>query len=159
MAQLVAWSARLENSLAQVLRLALGCLLVGMIALETTQVVLRYFFALGLPWARDISTITMMWLAWLGAPLLWLKGTHITVDFVPLPTDPRLRKLGRAFLQISMAVSATVLTYYALQAAGRYSTIELPSIPGGHAGLKYYPLVTGSALLFLFSVTALFRKD
>ncbi len=130
--------------MVRALQLVLATLLTALILLEVVQVLLRYFFAGGLVWGRDVSTLALFSIAWLGAPLAWLKAQHIAVDLWPG------LKLGRRTLQSAINLVALifcgVLLTFALQAYEAFSFIELPSL-GVAASVKFLPILVGTVLL------------
>jgi len=46
------------------------------------QVLLRYVFNIGLPWAEEIAKYFMVWSAMLGAAVVLYENGHIAVDFL-----------------------------------------------------------------------------
>lgn len=139
----------LRQALIASLQIALALTLVGLIALETSQVVMRYVFLTGMAWGRDVITLMMFVIAWLGAPLLWLKAGHITLNLVQ---DGRFYRLfGHTTQNLIMVVAAPALAIIGLQAMESFSFIDLPSL-GTSAAVKFYPIVAGAILLFASSV-------
>ena len=64
------------------LQIALGVLAMGIIAFITPlQVFLRYTFNSPLIWIEDTSTALMIWLAFLGVPILYRRRGHVAVDY------------------------------------------------------------------------------
>lgn len=131
------------------LRLCLGLLIVCLIGLEVAQVVLRYFFAAGVIWGRDVSTLMMFSIAWLGAPLIWLERGHLAVDLLPSGVT------GSAFWQRAMDVlviaSAFALMQLTQVAMDAFAFIDLPSL-GTSAAIKFWPMTIGTALLAIAGV-------
>ncbi len=138
--------ARARRRFESVLQMMLACLLAGLIALEVMQVLLRYFLSGGLVWGRDVSTLMLFSIAWLGLPLGWLKGAHIAVDLLP-----RLQ-VGRWALRVLINLVALafafVLFVFTLRAYDAFTFIELPSL-GVAASIKFVPIIVGTVLLFV----------
>lgn len=131
------------------LEIVLGIILVALISLEVVQVFLRYFLAEGLIWGRDVATLLLFCLAWLGAPLGWLNGNYIAVDLFAGSRSGRQR--AGVVLNLAMIGFAIVLAVITLQAIDAFSLIELPSL-GVSAAVKFVPIITGAALLVLASL-------
>jgi len=147
-------AAGLRATLIPLFRVALGLLLLALIGLEGAQVTLRYLFAEGVVWGRDVSTLLLLSLAWVGAPLLWLSHAHIAVDLLRRrlrpPGDIAFDRLVNAL----MAVAAAVFVLMTIEAIRSFSVIELPAL-GVSAAVKFYPVLVGSCLMLLAAVVNL----
>lgn len=133
-----------RDLLVWVLRMVLACLLTALILLEVVQVSLRYVFSDGLIWGRDVSTLLLFSIAWFGAPLCWLKASHIAVDLLPRLQAGR-RVLRFAIDLIALAFSLALLVFLG-EAYRVFSFLELPSL-GVAASVKFVPIIAGTALL------------
>ena len=139
----------LRQALITALRITLAVTLVGLIALESGQVVMRYVFLTGMAWGRDVITLMMFVIAWLGAPLLWLRAGHIALDVVP--DSHFFRLFGHRTQNLIMAVAAPALAIVGFEAMQSFSFIDLPSL-GTSAAIKFYPILAGAVLLFAAAV-------
>ncbi len=128
-------------------------LLVAMICLEIAQVFLRYFLLTGVIWAREVSTLMMFSLGWLGAPLLWLQRTHLSVDILPAGISGS-RWLNRVLDLLALACGIVLLVYTS-QAMAAFRFIDLPAL-GTSAAVKFWPMVAGSTLLSVAALVNLF---
>lgn len=130
-------------------------LLVAMICLEIAQVFLRYFLSTGVTWGREVSTLMMFALAWLGAPVLWLKRAHLSVDFLPVALGGSVA-LDKALNLLALACGITLLVYTS-EAMAAFEFIDLPSL-GTSAAVKFWPMAVGSALLCLAALMNLAER-
>lgn len=142
-------TGRIRQILIKGLEIVLGAILIALISLEVVQVFLRYFLAEGLIWGRDVATLLLFCLAWLGAPLGWLNGNFIAVDLFAGSRSGQ-RRTG-IVLNLTMMAFAIVLAVITIEAIEAFSLIELPSL-GVSAAIKFVPIITGAALLILASV-------
>lgn len=133
-----------RRGLSGALRLCLGTLIIALIGLEVAQVVLRYFLATGVSWGRDVSTLMMFAIAWLGAPLLWLERRHLAVDLMPASLT-RSRRWNAA-LDLAVIVAAVALLIVTRQAMENFAFIDLPAL-GTSAAIKFWPMAVGACLL------------
>lgn len=140
---------RIRRILIKGLEIVLGAILIALISLEVVQVFLRYFLAEGLIWGRDVATLLLFCLAWIGAPLGWLNGNYIAVDLFAGSRSGR-RRAG-IVLNLVMVAFAIALGVNTLQAIEAFSLIELPSL-GVSAAVKFVPIIAGAALLILASL-------
>ena len=133
-----------RQGMSRSLRICLGALIIALIGLEVAQVFLRYFLASGVSWGRDVSTLLMFSIAWLGAPLLWLQRRHLAVDLLPLTvTGSSVWRGASDLLVIAAALALLVVTRDAMLA---FAFIDLPAL-GTSAAVKFWPMAVGAVLL------------
>lgn len=137
----------LDRLLAQVI----GAALVVLIGVEAAQVLGRYALGTGVAWARDVATLLLFTLAWIGAPLLWLRRAHVAVDLWPL----RAARLWP--LDGLMLVCGPALAVIALRAMDGYRMIDVPAL-GTDATIKVWPMLIGAGLLTLAAGLNLLRR-
>lgn len=133
-------SLTLHRFLVSGLQFGMGCVSIALIGLEVYQIFLRYFLSDGIVWGPDISTLLLFCIAWLGAPLLWLKKGHLAVDLFPS------RPSGQIVMNILMLVAAIALIVVTRWAMDAFAMIELPAL-GIPASVKYFPMIIGTSLL------------
>ncbi|MGR3434225.1 MAG: TRAP transporter small permease [Shimia sp.] len=136
--------ARLRAGMAAGLRVVLGALLAGLVGLEVTMVALRYLFAEGIVWGRDVTILAMATMAWLGAALLWLERTHLAVDLLPA------RLIGgrawRGATELVGLAAFLALIWNVARAMESAAFIVLPTL-GTSAAVKFWPLAAGAVAL------------
>ena len=87
-----------------------------LVAAITVIVALGVFFRFvlnnSLPWTEEVAKFVMVWLAFIGAPVVLKEGGHIAIDFIParLPT-----RLGHALLMVIQIVVMVVLAVLVFQ--------------------------------------------
>lgn len=143
---------RFAHGLDRVLAQIVGVALVVLILVEASQVVARYALGGGVPWARDGATLLLFTVAWLGAPLLWLRRAHVAVDLWP-----GVRQIHWP-LDLLMLVCGPVLALISLRAINGYRLIDLPSL-GTDASVKVWPMLIGALLLTLAAGLNLLRGE
>lgn len=139
----------LRKTLVETLRSVLGFLIISLILLEVTQVLMRYVLSMGVIWGRDVSTLLLFSIAWLGAPLVWLKSQHITVDM--FPNFQFGRRLSNLVINLVMVIFAFTLCVFTIRAISVFALIDLPSL-GVPAAIKFFPVLTGMILLIVAAV-------
>ncbi|MFN4099209.1 MAG: TRAP transporter small permease [Pararhodobacter sp.] len=143
---------RVARGLDLLLAQAVGLALVVLIGIEAAQVLGRYALGTGVSWARDVATLLLMTVGWLGAPLLWLRRAHIAVDLWP-------RWRARDWpLDVLMLVCGPALVVISLRAMDGYRMIDLPAL-GTDATIKVWPMLAGAVLLTLVAALNLLRRD
>ena len=85
-------------------------LLFSVMVIVTVEVVARYIFKHPTIWAVDVSRYCLVYITFLGASSLLLKGEHINVDLLLV----RLSQKGQLILQIigHVLCAATFLTFF-----------------------------------------------
>ncbi|MGI6097484.1 MAG: TRAP transporter small permease [Dethiobacteria bacterium] len=76
---------KLENigsKINSVLEKACVFLLIIMTVIVLAQVFYRYVLRLGLPWAEEIAKYLMVWMALLGAAIVFYEQSHVSIDFL-----------------------------------------------------------------------------
>jgi C4-dicarboxylate transporter, DctQ subunit len=93
---------RIQSLFSYLEELTLWVLLLQMVVLCFSQVVMRYAFRSGFPWAEELLRFEVVFIAFLGAGLCMKHGTHIGMDFVYHLSPPGVQKilglLGHTFI-------------------------------------------------------------
>ena len=118
---------RLKHIFVGLPRLAIGVLMLAMVAINFSNVVGRHVFAQPLFWAEEIMVLMMVWSVFLGAIAVTFSGRHLRMDLFSAG-------LGRPWRDILNTVTTVVMlgviTYIAnlsldvvqlMQATGRVS--------------------------------------
>ncbi len=77
--------APLEKILSVLNKVALHIstwMLIGMLAIVTLNVILRYFFSYSITWSEEASRYLMVWVTFLLFPYAHAKGSLVAVDFL-----------------------------------------------------------------------------
>lgn len=124
----------------------LALILTAMVVLEATQVALRYGFGTGFIWTGDVSVLLMQWLAWIGAPALWLRRGHINIDLIDTLFGNKATQRLFRLLDGVMIAGALAILYFGLDVLAAFSLTEIPSL-GLSGDVKYYPIMASACLL------------
>lgn len=90
-------------------------LMVVMVALMTTQVVLRYGFSSSLSWVEEVVRFLMIWMSFLGAAVVvWHRG-HISVDIFVRYLPQTLQTTCRVISTICGIVFLVVLFFKGIE--------------------------------------------
>jgi TRAP-type C4-dicarboxylate transport system permease small subunit len=76
---------------ASVVRVILGLLLLGMVALNVTSAMCRYIFGIVFVGADELLVFTMIWMVMVGMILATANRNHIALDFLVTRASPRRR--------------------------------------------------------------------
>lgn len=139
------FASRAAAALEAALSHLLAATLVALVVMDAIFVLLRYVFGIGVAWGSDVGLLLLMLLAWLGLPLLWLKGSHIAIDLLSGRSSARVKQIATAALHVAFAVFAAALAFVAVQAMEAFSFIDMPSLPVS-AAIKIAPILAGAGL-------------
>ena len=86
-----------------------------LVAAITVIVALGVFFRFvlnnSLPWTEEVAKFVMVWLAFIGAPVVLKEGGHIAIDFIPTRLPSPLGHLLLMVIQVVVMVVLGVLVY------------------------------------------------
>jgi TRAP-type transport system small permease protein len=86
--------------------------LVGVIAvIVSASVVMRYGFNSSLSWAEDGAKFLMVWLTFVGAPLGFRHGAHVSLELLP-PLPSLVRRIIRVLVHATVVTLMVLLTQY-----------------------------------------------
>ena len=134
---------------------------VVLVAAITAIVALGVFFRFvlnnSLPWTEEVAKFVMVWLAFIGAPVVLKEGGHIAIDFIPTRLP---RRLGFALLTIIQLVVMVVLAVLVFQ-GWALAWNALPQIAATVEVSLFYIFLAvpiGSAMMLLVSLELLLRQ-
>ena len=138
-------ASRAAAALDAALSHLLAATLVVLVLMDAVFVLLRYAAGIGVIWSSDVGLLLLMVLAWLGLPLLWLKGSHIAIDLVSGRSSAGAKRTAALSLHVAFATFALALAFVAIQAMEAFSFIDMPSLPVS-AAIKFAPILAGAGL-------------
>jgi len=148
---------RFRTALIASLQVILGITLIALVSLETWQVVLRYVFGQGIVWGRDVATLLLISLAWIGAPYLWLTRGHIAVDVLVTILSARTGLVLDRVIHLVTVIVSLAFVAITIPTIEAFGLIDLPAL-GTSGAIKFYPLLAGGILLALAALLNLFSE-
>lgn len=139
-----------------------AALAVAIIGALSVQIVSRYVFNAPVHMTDDIAEISLIWMTFLGAALVYREGGHIGLDVMSsvLPAAAH-RALRVALHVLVIAVLAYVLTQVR-QLQPLMSRLEFGTIPNGPLTSKFMlillPFGLGAAMTILFALEAIWAE-
>lgn len=82
----------LSKNINRLLHAAIAVCLTCMATFVFANVILRYFFNLGLTWAEEASRYLFIWLIFLGAIVAYQENVHLGVDTLVKALSPKNRR-------------------------------------------------------------------
>jgi C4-dicarboxylate transporter DctQ subunit len=110
---MVSFLKKLDEYWASVERTFIVIALIMMTVVVFLQVVLRYVFDAGIPWAEELARYLMVWAGFLGGSLATRERRHIAIDIIPrlLPKQSAIQQLAVRFTYLVASVFCFFLFY------------------------------------------------
>ncbi|MFD0915378.1 TRAP transporter small permease [Pseudahrensia aquimaris] len=141
---------RLRHWLTSTSRIIMAALVLALVSLDFVQVIMRYAFGTGWPWAGDVSIVMLLSLAWIGVGHLWLSRGHIAVDLLAGSKAALRRRIDMAACIVVIACCVVLLPMID-KTIGVYGFIDLPAL-GVSGAVKYWPIIIGTTYLLIGAV-------
>lgn len=90
----------------------IGTLLLTSSVILFANVVARYVFNLGLPWAEELVRYQIVWMVFLGASVAAREGIHIGVDILAKFSPPAISRLLVLLVHAVSVVFCAVIVWY-----------------------------------------------
>lgn len=113
------------------------------------QIFYRFILGGGIVWAEEVAKFLMVWMALLGAAVLYYEGGHIAINFL-IARRPGLRYIQMFHALLASALFA-LLIYYGIN----YATFGLRLISPASGIKKFWPYLAipvGGGFLFFQSM-------
>ena len=132
-----------------------------LVATITVIVALGVFFRFvlnnSLPWTEEVAKFVMVWLAFIGAPVVLKEGGHIAIDFVPARLPSPVGPIVMMLIQVIVMLVLAVLVFQGWALAWN----ALPQIATTVDVSLFYIFLAvpiGSALMLAVSLEFLLRQ-
>ena len=132
-----------------------------LVATITVIVALGVFFRFvlnnSLPWTEEVAKFVMVWLAFIGAPVVLREGGHIAIDIVPTRLPAPLGIIAMMLIQLIVMVVLAVLVFQGWALAWN----ALPQLATTVDVSLFYIFLAvpiGSALMLAVSLELLLRQ-
>ncbi|MBZ0265500.1 TRAP transporter small permease [bacterium] len=109
-----------ESTLAKIVTWSVILILLSMLLLAFLQVILRNFFATGLPWVDIVLRNLVLWIGMLGGVLAARSGRQINIEVLTKLTPPVIGK----YLRGIASLFTIVVCYYLVKASWTFVSVE-----------------------------------
>jgi TRAP-type transport system small permease protein len=144
------WAARAAAACEAVILALLAGLMIAIIGLNVANVLGRYVFLAPVPGADELMSFGMVWGVFLGAGVVTLRGSHLSMDLVLGLLAPPARRAAEAAASIAMIA---VLGFVAAQSLEYLETIGMIGLSSMALGLPmawvHAAVPAGLALMIL----------
>ena len=136
--------------LSRVTQVLCQCLLMLMLTIIVSQVLARYFFSIGLPWAEEATRYLLVWMVMLGVGLITRMDDHLGIRAFQEMLPERLRAFSRFIVFACTAFVAILLAVYGYGFATGSSFIISAGLQISMAW-AYFAIFVGSIPLALYA--------
>jgi TRAP-type C4-dicarboxylate transport system permease small subunit len=140
----------------------MSVILLGIVALESLQILLRNFFSYAIFWADDLIRLGVLWLAVIGALAASREGRHLAIGIVPRYCPPSWHKPAACLASVFAALVTALLAWHSFRFvfdSYRYGDTVLGDLPAWAFQLV---MPIGFSLIsyrFFNSVVQILRRD
>lgn len=92
-----------------------GLLLVALVVILFSNIVLRFFFHLPLPWVEEVSVLIFLWVVFIGAAAVQKKGGHVAIVSAYNQCPPFVQKVLDALGLVFTTIILGILTVASLK--------------------------------------------
>ncbi len=143
---------RILDLLHLALSIAIGAGFLFALALNFSNVIMRYVFLAPIYWAEEVMIFTFVWCVFLGAAAVTLSGDHLRVEFLQWMLPPRSRKILASAIHLVAAILMAFVTWRAFTLFEMIARLQQKSIIAEiPMYVPYGAVLVGSALLSLAS--------
>lgn len=104
---------KLGGGVGKVFAAISGVSLLAMFLVLFVQVLLRYFFRIGIIWTDEFSRYLMLWIIMLGASVMTFDDSHIRISLLE-DVAPVLKKGFKVIRYLIICVFSAILIYYSM---------------------------------------------
>ena len=152
----------LLNGLHRLILWLCAALTVAIIGALAVQIVSRYVFNAPVHMTDDIAELSMVWLTFLGAALVYREGGHVGMDVLSGFESVAIKRVIHVLLHGAViAVMLYILTQIQ-QIQPLMSRLEFGTVPKGPLTSKFmliqFPFALGAGFTILFAAEAIWKE-
>ncbi|MEE4312891.1 MAG: TRAP transporter small permease [Desulfofustis sp.] len=146
---------RLEDWFARIIGGFIGILLGLMVIIVFSNVIARYFLNSSLAWSEELSRFMLIWLAFLGSILAYIKNEHLGLDlliFLPQRTAMIIRIVANLLALVALGVllwGGWAITAHTMETGWTSPALSIPY------GIVYLVVPFSAVMLLLQGVLKL----
>lgn len=152
----------LVSVLQRLILVLCSLLVVAIIGALSVQIVSRYVFNAPVHMTDDIAEISLIWLTFLGAAMVYREKGHIGVEIISGLESVAVRRT----VHVGQHILVIAVMSYILTQVGKLeplmSRLEFGTVPGGPFTSKFalilLPFAIGAALTILFAIEGIWRE-
>lgn len=133
-----------------------ACLFI-MVIVVLAGVVCRYFFYAPLAWADEVALLCQVWMACVGASVLYECYGHMGIDMVMERVPEKYRLIIENFAEILLLGLFVFLTAAGAEVSWTVKDSVTPGL-GVSVALQYLPAACGGLLMVFWSIDRLYGK-
>ncbi|WZL82353.1 TRAP transporter small permease [Vallitaleaceae bacterium 9-2] len=128
-----------------------GVFIVATVIIVIINVILRYFFNMGLYWSEEVATICFVWAVFVGASATYKHKMNIGIDFLVKRSPLVIQKIMRIFVDVLLIVIVGYLVYLSVIFTN-IASIKPTAVLGISSAYVNASLVVGFGLMFIHAI-------
>jgi len=102
---------RIEDQTVRLISGIIGLLLALMVVIVFSNVVARYFLNSSLAWSEEISRFMLIWLAFLGSILAYVKNEHLGLDILIIVLPRKISRMVMILANLLVIVAICIILF------------------------------------------------
>jgi TRAP-type C4-dicarboxylate transport system permease small subunit len=155
------------GTISKLVRVILGLVLLGMVALNVVSALCRYIFGIVFVGADEVLVFSMIWMVMVGMIVATAERRHIALDFLVTRANERQRIALSVLHHIVLTAACAYAAFYCLQFVARVAAVgqksmalEFPmAIPHAALFVGFAGTAVASAILLSWDVAELARTS
>lgn len=129
-----------------------------MVLIVFAQVVLRYFFKIGIFWGEEVTNLCMVWFGFIGIAVDVLEKRHISIEIFTNKLPPKALDLLIRFGYLLIAAFGVALIVKGIEIMKVMSYVTLPATKWS-ASISYIILPISGTLMLINALLVVLKKE
>lgn len=142
---------KISDGICKVCGWLIAIIIAGLILLNFTQLVTRYFISVTFTWAEEVSILSLIYAAAVGAPWVTLKRTHLKMDAADKLIPLKIKKVAYWVCHVLIFTTAIIFIVAGFITVDRNQGFIL-SILGFDEAFRYIPIIIEGVMLLIAEV-------
>jgi len=100
---------KIEDVFVRILGGVIGLLLALMVALVFSNVVARYFLNSSIAWSEELSRFMLIWLAFLGSVLAYVRNEHLGLDILIIVLPFKISRMVLVLANVLVIIAIGII--------------------------------------------------
>ncbi len=136
-----------------VFRKIIAFLMLSLIVIISIQIFGRSVVQISTHWTEEVAKYILIWMTFLGSPVVLYKGEHLIVDLFYIKFSPRVRHIVRLFSDVFILVFCSYLVYFGIELCTNKFVLNFTSPAAGIPRVYIYSaLPVGAVFMVIYSI-------
>jgi TRAP-type C4-dicarboxylate transport system permease small subunit len=121
----------------------------ALVVIITIQIVGRSILKISTPWTEEVAKYLLIWMTFLGSPVVLYRGEHLMVDLFYVKFPPRVRHWVHMFSDFFILIFCCYLSYFGIMLCLNKFVLNFVSPAAGIPRVYIYSALPVGAVLML----------